>query len=143
MKKLVICVLLFSFILALSACGSSDPPIGDKKTFEKQVFADYVEQFYPDRYPHERPTGFATLRYYTTDNGYHILLLEPNYISIGESYEQTIAGYTFTLGPTAKLMAYKNGKFIELKTAYRFFLVSKKAIAETYEKYLYYRGAVS
>ena len=140
MKKLVVCILICSLLFSVAACGSSDPPTGDKKTFEKQVFSDYVEQYYPDRYPHERPTGFSTFQYYTTDNGYHILLLAPNYISIGEFYEQTIAGYTFTLGPTAKLMVYKNGKFTDLKTAYRFFLVSKKAIAEAYEKHQYYFG---
>ena len=140
MKKLIACILILSLVFSFTACGSSDPPTGDKKTFEKQVFSDYVEQYYPDRYPHERPTGFSVFRYYTTDNGYHILEFTTNYVSIGESYKQIIAGYTFTLGPTTELMAYKNGKFIELKTAYHLFLVSRKAIAEAHEKYLYYGG---
>ena len=134
MKRLIAFTLLLSLFLLLPACAAANQPVTDLKALEEQVFADYIEAFYPGKYPHERPSEVLTFRYYGTDNGYHIILLHCGsgaYLPAQENV--TIAGYTFEISAGAKLMAYKNGKFIELRTAYFFRLVSKDAITKAAE----------
>lgn len=134
MKKLIVFTLLLAFALSFAACAASNQPVTDLKAFEEQVFADYIEAFYPDSYPHERPTEVKTFRYYGTDNGYHIILLECGsgaYLPAQENVN--IADCTFIVSSGKHLIAYKDGDFINLRIAYRDGLISKEAIAKAAE----------
>ena len=134
MKKLIVFTLLLAFALSFAACAASNQPVTDLKAFEEQVFADYIEAFYPDSYPHERPTEVKTFRYYGTDNGYRIILLRCGSGVYFPAVENVvIADCTFEVSSSKHLMAYKKGKFIELSLAYRNGLVSKEAIAKAAE----------
>ena len=131
MKKLIVFTLLLAFAFSFAACAAANQPVTDLKAFEEQVFADYIEAFYPDSYPHERPTEVKTFRYYGTDNGYHIILLECESGAYLQGQENVnIADCTFIVSPGKHLMAYKDGDFIDLRIAYRDGLISKEAIAK-------------
>ena len=131
-KKLFALILAFVLLL-LPACAANQP-ITDLKAFEEQVFADYIEQYYPGTYPHERPTEVQTFRYYGTDNGYRIILLRcGSGVYFPAVKNVVIADCTFEVSSSKHLMAYKKGKFIELSLAYRNGLVSKEAIAKAAE----------
>ena len=133
-KKLVALILLCSILLILPACSFSNQTVTDLKAFEEQVFADYIEAFYPDSYPHERPTEVKTFRYYGTDNGYHIILLECGSGAYLQGQENVnIADCTFIVSSGKHLIAYKDGDFINLRIAYRDGLISKEAIAKAAE----------
>ena len=134
MKKLIVYFLLLAFAFFFTACATANKPITDLKAFEEQVFADYIEQYYPGSYPHERPTEVVDFRYYGTDNGYHIILLECGsgvYLPAQENV--VIADCTFKVSSGKHLRAYKNGSFTDLRIAYRDGLVSKEAIAKAAE----------
>ena len=74
MKKWIALALICTILFVIPACAANEP-ITDLKAFEEQVFADYLKQYYPGTYPHERPTEVQRFRYYGTDNGYRIILL--------------------------------------------------------------------
>ena len=134
MKKLIVYFLLLAFAFSFTACATANKPITDLKAFEEQVFADYIEQYYPGSYPHERPTEVMAFRYYGTDNGYHIILLHcGSGVFLPAQEKIVIADCTFIIATGEKLMAYKNGKFTDLRIAYRDGLVSKEAIAKAAE----------
>lgn len=133
MRRLIAITVVLSVFL-LPACAAANQPVADLKAFEEQVFADYIEAFYPDSYPHERPTEVKTFRYYGTDNGYHIILLECGsgvYLPAQENV--TIADCTFKVSSGKHLRAYKDGNFTDLRIAYRDGLISKEAIAKAAE----------
>ena len=67
MKRLIASILVLSLFLLLPACAAANQPVTDLKALEEQVFADYIEEFYPGKYPHERPSEVLTFRYYGTD----------------------------------------------------------------------------
>ena len=134
MRRLIAITVVLSVFLLLPACAAANQPVTDLKAFEEQVFADYIEAFYPDSYPHERPTEVITFRYYGTDNGYHIILLECESGAYLQGQENVnIADCTFIVSPSKHLMAYKDGDFIDLRIAYRDGLISKEAIAKAAE----------
>lgn len=126
----ILLILIIPILVLLFLRTGSDQTVSDVKVLEKQVYADYIEKYYPDTYPHERPSNLYLFRYYATDNGYHIIswggmLTDVKYVKI--------AGYSFSITSDTKLMAYKNGRFINLKTAYLLGLVSKDGIARAYK----------
>ena len=135
MKKMIALSLICTILFLIPACAANEP-ITDLKAFEEQVFADYLEQYYAEKKPHEKPTEVHTFRYYGTDNGYHII-----YLHCGEGIffpaveKVNIADSTFELPINSykHLMAYKKGKFIALSLAYHKGLVSKEAIAKAAE----------
>ena len=126
MKRLIAFTLLLSLLLLLPACAAANQPVTDVDALEEQVNADWAKKQNVDE-----GTKVSSFRYYGTDNGYHIVMF--NYgVTMGVVKNLTIAGYTFDNCAT-HFMAYKNGKFIDLKTAYFFRLVSKEAIAKAAE----------
>ena len=137
MKKWIALALICTILFVIPACAANEP-ITDLKAFEEQVFADYLEQYYAEKKPHEKPTEVHTFRYYGTDNGYHIIYLHcwRGVEVFFPAYEKVnIADSTFELelNSSKHLMAYKKGKFIALSLAYRKGLVSKEAIAKAAE----------
>jgi len=123
-------ILFIPLLLLIFLRTGSDQTVTDVDALEKQIYSDYIEKYYPDTYPHERPLKLYMFRYYGTDNGYHIvswggMLCDVKYVKI--------AGYSFNVTSDTKLIAYKNGRFINLKTAYNLGLVDKGGIARAYE----------
>lgn len=133
MKKLITYILILALISTFAACAAADQPIADLNAFKEQVFADYLDQYYPGAYPHQKPTKFDTFRYYGTDHGYHILLLRTDGVHSANMENINIGASTFVLGSGLNLEAYKNGKFTDLRIAYREGLVSAEAIAKAAE----------
>ena len=139
MKKWIVfsvCLLILLLLLPLiDAYTGTDQPVSNVTALEAQIYDDYIEQYYPDTYPHERPSDLYMFRYFATDNGYHIISWGGMLCDVKDV---KIAGYSFGGSSDTKLMAYKNGKFFDLKTAYLLGLVSKDGIARAYEaKYPY------
>ena len=132
MKKWIALALICTILFLIPACAANEP-ITDLNAFKEQVFADYLEQYYPGAYPHQKPTKFDTFRYYGTDHGYHILLLRTDGVHSANMENINIGASTFVLGSGLNLEAYKNGKFTDLRIAYREGLVSAEAIAKAAE----------
>ena len=146
MKKWIALALICTILFVIPACAANEP-ITDLKAFEEQVFADYLEQYYAEKKPHEKPTEVHTFRYYGTDNGYHIIYLHcwRGVEGFFPAYEKVnIADSTFELelNSSKHLMAYKKGKFIALSLAYRKGLVSKEAIAKAAELHAANKNAI-
>jgi hypothetical protein len=126
MKRLIAFTLLLSLLLLLPACAAANQPVTDVDALEEQVNADWAKKQNVDE-----GTKVSSFRYYGTDNGYHIVMF--NYgVTMGVVRNYTIAGYTFDNCAT-HFMAYKNGKFTKLNTAYLLRMVSKEAIAKAAE----------
>ena len=126
MKKLIVCILILAFALSFAACAAANQPVTDVDALEEQVNADWAKKQNVDE-----GTKVSSFRYYGTDNGYHIVMF--NYgVTMGVVRNYTIAGYTFDNCAT-HFMAYKNGKFTKLNTAYLLRMVSKEAIAKAAE----------
>lgn len=126
MKRLIAFTLLLSLLLLLPACAAANQPVTDVDALEEQVNADWTKKQKTDK-----GTNVSGFRYYGTDNGYHIVMF--NYgVTMGVVKNLTIAGYTFDNCAT-HFMAYKNGKFTKLNTAYLLRMVSKEAIAKAAE----------
>ena len=126
MKRLIAFTLIFSLLLLLPACAGTNEAVTDVDALEEQVNADWTKKQKTDE-----GTKVSSFRYYGTDNGYHIVMF--NYgVTMGVVRNYTIAGYTFDNCAT-HFMAYKNGKFTKLNTAYLLRMVSKEAIAKAAE----------
>ena len=126
MKKLIVCILLLTFVFSFTACAAANQAVTDVDALEEQVNADWAKKQNVDE-----GTKVSSFRYYGTDNGYHIVMF--NYgVTMGVVRNYKIAGYTFDNCAT-HFMAYKNGKFTKLNTAYLLRMVSKEAIAKAAE----------
>jgi len=135
MKRLTAIILVLSLFLLLPACAAANQAVTDVDALEEQVNADWTKKQKTDK-----GTNVSGFRYYGTDNGYHIVMF--NYgVSMAVVRNYKIAGYTFDNCAT-HFMAYKNGKFIDLKTAYFFRLVSKEAIAKAAELHAERKSAI-
>ena len=88
---------------------------------------------FPGWYDWEDKTadGFVFL---ATDNGYHILLLNPKNTNNMEA-RRNIAGKIFRMPHSFSMYAYKNGEFTNLSAAYGSGYVSDEGIAAAFEVY--------
>ena len=125
MKKLIVIALLLMLTFSFTACVAADQAVTDVDALEEQVNADWTKKQKTDE-------GFnvSGFRYYGTDNGYHIVMFNFG-ITTADMKDYTIAGYTFDNCAT-HFMAYKNGKFTKLNTAYLLRMVSKDAISKAF-----------
>ena len=125
MKKLIIYILLLCIAFCFAACVAVEQPVTDVEELKEQVNDDWKKMQKVDE------GSISGFRYYGTDNGYHIVMF--NYgVSMAVVRNKKVAGYTFQHCAN-HLMAYKNGKFMDLKTAYFLGRVSKEAIARAAE----------
>lgn len=127
MKKLVIYLLIFTMAFSLTACAAANKSITDLETFKEQILADWckIRNYNADE------ESFIQFWYYGTDNGYHIVMFNLRGGGLCDMRIERIAGYTFDgMNSSCKLMAYKDGEFVDLLTAYEDGLISKEAIAK-------------
>ena len=126
MKRLIASILVLSLFLLLPACAADNQAVTDVKALEKEVTAAlWKHQYLPEG------TGIGAFRYYGTDNGYHIVFFTPPAV-LGEK-TIVVADSSFNYHETFYLIAYKNGKVIDLETANAQGIVSKEAIAKAAE----------
>ena len=126
MKKLIVYILLLAFAFSFTACAAANQAVTDVKALEKEVTAAlWKHQYLPEG------TGIGAFRYYGTDNGYHIVFFTPPAV-LGEK-TIVVADSSFYYHETFYLIAYKNGKVIDLATANAQGIVSKEAIAKAAE----------
>ena len=125
MKRLTAIILVLSLFLLLSACAATDQTVSDVDALEEQVNADWAKKQNVDK-----GTKVSSFRYYGTDNSYHIVMFDYG-VTMGVVKNYTVAGYTFDNCAT-HFMAYKNGKFTKLNTAYLLRMVSKDAISKAF-----------
>ena len=131
MKKWIVLALIFTMLITLSACANPSAPLRTAEevaTLEKQVAEEIREE---RGYTHE--VKFTWFRYYGTENGYHIISYRSGDDGTCDVWFRDIAGYSFDGGGTAQLVAYRKGKFIDLREAYEKGIISKEAIAKAAE----------
>ena len=127
MKRLIASILVLSLFLLLPACAAANQPVTDLKALEKEVADACARREGKDNF------RVQYFRYYGTDNGYHIVCIKDLDVVVCSFIYVTIAGSKFQQGDGEYLLAYRNGKIIELRTAYFFRLVSKDAITKAAE----------
>ena len=142
MKKLTVCILILAMLLSFSACAAAVQPITnaeDVENLKKEVAGAWAKK---NKIDEEKLLSFY---YYGTDNGYHIICFEP--INPGGAqltgmHDVKIAECEFIYNYGVQLAAYRNGRFINLRTAYRLGLVSEETIAKAAELHAARKNAI-
>ena len=138
-KKLIAFVLCLTLLLSFSACAAVNQPVTDMESLEKEVAGAWAKK---NKIDEEKLLSFY---YYGTDNGYHIICFDP--INPGGAqltgmHDVKISECEFIYNYGVQLVAYRNGRFINLRTAYRLGLVSKEAIAKAAELHAERKNAI-
>ena len=75
---------------------------------------------------------YHSARHYGTYNGYVVVFIPP-FIGGATHGQEEVAGYVFNYGWAFHLLVYRNGRFTDLKEAYKAGKLTKEDIGEIYE----------
>ena len=84
------------------------------------------------RWFEEGNMSYDGARHYGTYNGYAVIFVPP--FNAAATYgKEEVAGYVFNFGSAFQLLVYRNGRFTDLKDAYKAGKLTKEDIGEIYE----------
>ena len=130
-KWLVLLLLVAIFGCMLTACKKelSDAPAGTElsKKWKATIAEDWKYNYgWPDFFWHEENNRDLQSWYYGTYNGYSVIFTR----LAGSKYENTIGNYTFKCDGFGYFKTYKDGEFMDVRSAHKLGYLTDENLAE-------------